>query len=199
MTGAYTFFMKSPRDSKAVLERTELVPGLVAHACPTSGGIWIDSISYWDWFRTQPGYPEPSASFESPKPFDIENDSDEQLISPRSGRLMRKCRVGSGLGFRIDYDASSGFWLDRDEYETLRSHNLHDELHLICSPSYQRSLMQMRTSSAEQDRFEKSLGVDACDRISTFAAWLSKQPRESVAMAYLQACMEQSRNSSDQG
>lgn len=191
--------MKSPRDPNATLVRTELLPGLIAHTCPTSGGVWIDTIAYWDWFRAQPGFPQPSASFESPVPAEIEDDSDRPLISPRSGRLMRKCRAGSGLGFRIDFDSSSGFWLDRAEYDALRSHNLHDELHLICSPAYQRSLMHMETSRAEQKRFERTLGIEACERISAFADWISRERDHAVAMSYLMNRIEHAQSDGDRG
>ncbi|MEZ6164021.1 MAG: hypothetical protein R3B67_06250 [Phycisphaerales bacterium] len=51
--------------------------------------------------------------------------------------------MGSGLGFHVDFDPTSGFWLDKGEYESLRSHNLHDELHLICSPEYRLAAVRM--------------------------------------------------------
>jgi len=189
--------MQSPRDPNATLVRTELLPGLIAHRCPTSGGIWIDTIAYWDWVKAQPGFPEPSVSFESPVPASIDDDSDQPLISPRSGRLMRKCKAGSGLGFRIDFDPSSGFWLDRDEYETLRSHSLHDELHLICSPAYQRELVRMQTTRAEQQRFEQRLGAEACERISAFADWITRSPNHAAAMTYLMNRIEHTQRDQD--
>ena len=185
--------MQSPRDRNTTLVRTELLPGLIAHACPTTGGVWIDVVLYWDWFRTQPGFPKPSASFESPEPITIDDDNDTPMFSPRSGRLMRKCRVGSGLGFRVDFDPTSGFWLDKGEYESLRSHNLHDELHLICSPEYQLALVRMQTTNAEQSRFERALGTEPCERIRSFAAWFTELRDQPVAMAYLMACIEDER------
>lgn len=186
--------MRSPKDPTRSLVRTEIMPGLVGHACPTTGGIWIDLVQYWDWFRTQPGFPKPVASFESPVPIDIEDDHDGPMLSPRTGRMMRKCRAGSGLGFRIDFEPSSGFWLDKGEFESLRNHNLHDELHLICSPEYQLELVRLRSGQAEQSRFEKRLGVEHCERIRTFASWLVQLPDDSVAMAYLMACIERERD-----
>ena len=186
--------MQSPRDRSTTLVRTELLPGLIAHECPTSGGVWIDVVLYWDWFREQEGFPKPSASFESPQPVAIDDDNDKPMVSPRTGRLMRKCRVGSGLGFRVDFDPSSGFWLDRGEYDSLREHNLHDELHLICSPEYQLALVRMQTSNAEQQRFERALGEESCQRIRSFASWYTGLRDQSVAMSYLMASIEDERD-----
>lgn len=186
--------MKSPRDPQAELIPTELMPGLDGHTCPTTGGVWIDLVKYWEWFRAQPGFPKPIASFESPIPVDIEDDHEGTVLSPRTGRIMRKCRAGSGLGFRIDYEPSSGFWLDKGEFDSLRSHNLHDELHLICSPEYQLELVRLRSDQAEQSRFEQRLGEENCERIRSFANWFAQLNDESIAMTYLMACIEDERD-----
>lgn len=151
-------------------------------------------VKYWDWFRTQPGFPTPAASFESPAPVEIEDDHDGPVLSPRTGRIMRKCRAGSGLGFRIDFEPSSGFWLDQGEYESLKDHNLHDELHLICSPEYQLELVRLRTEQAEESRFESKLGTGTCEQIRSFADWFAKIPDDSVAMSYLIACINEQRD-----
>jgi Zn-finger nucleic acid-binding protein len=186
--------MQSPRDTQTTLIRTEILPGLIAFSCPSSGGIWIDVVLYWDWFRTQPEYSDAKVSFESPQPASIESDTDTPLISPRTGRIMRKCKVGSGLGFRIDFEPSSGFWLDKGEYESLLEHNLHDQLHLICSPEYQLELIRMQTSESEQQRFERSLGKEVCEKIHSFAAWFAGSRDHQVAMTYLHACIEEDRD-----
>tara|TARA_E500000318_G_scaffold5598_2_gene5831 strand:+ start:159590 stop:159919 length:330 start_codon:yes stop_codon:yes gene_type:complete len=107
---------------------------------------------------------------------------------------MRKCRAGSGLGFRIDFEPSSGFWLDKGEFDSLRSHNLHDELHLICSPEYQLELVRLRSDRAEQSRFEQRLGEENCERIRSFANWFAQLNDESIAMTYLMACIEDERD-----
>lgn len=109
--------------------------------------------------------------------------------------MMRKCRVGSGLGFRIDFEPQSGFWLDKGEYESLRAHNLHDELHLICSPEFQLELVRLRTTAAEQLRFEQKLGIETCERIRSFASWFSKLPDQQVAMSLLSSSVDDARES----
>lgn len=188
--------MKSPRDPCATLVQTEIHPGLIAHICPSSGGCWIDGKHYWQWLLKQPGFPKPIPETTG-EPSSVQDDTDRPLISPESGHLMRKCRVGSGLDFRIDFDATSrGFWLDKDEYQILESRNLHDELHLICSPEYQMKLVELDSDKAQSDRFERLLGRDACQRIQAFADLLSTSDDQSISMAYLHKCLEDHAESS---
>lgn len=186
--------MKSPRDPNATLVQTEIHPGLVAYICPSSGGCWIDGKHYWEWLLKQPGFPKLIPETQG-DPVSVEDDNDRPMISPESGHLMRKCRVGSGLDFRIDFDAvSRGFWLDHGEYQILESRNLHDELHLICSPEYQMKLVELDSAKAQAERFEQLLGRDGCERIEAFAAWMNadeQQRDHSVIMAYLQSCLDQ--------
>ncbi|MFK7882580.1 MAG: hypothetical protein AB8F26_00160 [Phycisphaerales bacterium] len=128
--------MKSPIPPHARLVPKQLEDGLVVKMDPDSGGCWIDAGTYWEWVRRQPEFPGTLPDF-STVPLEAVNDSQCPLISPKSGRLMRKFDVGFGQSFRIDFDAASGaFWLDPGELEALRACGLHDALHLICSTSY---------------------------------------------------------------
>jgi Zn-finger nucleic acid-binding protein len=188
--------MKSPRDPKATLIQSEIHPGLVAYLCPSTGGYWIDGKHYWEWLLKQPGFPKPLPETQG-DPVTVEDDSDRPLISPESGHLMRKCRVGSGLDFRIDFDAiSRGFWLDHGEYQILESRNLHDELHLICSPEYQVKLIKLQSEKAQSERFDQLLGHEACLKIESFATWLSTYEDQSIPLAYLKKLLDQHTTSS---
>ena len=177
--------MQSPRDRKATLERRELEPGLACFVCPSTGGLWIDGDAYWAWLRSQPGRlsEKATATTYAPRPLD---DAEEALISPRSGRIMRKFEVGRGLRFRIDFDAASGgFWLDGGEYEALRDRNLHDELNLIASDDWQRDLRAERSRDASLDRLRRTLGADDFRRFEEFAAWIAGHQHGDVLVAEL--------------
>jgi len=182
--------MQSPRDPKATLVRTELEPALFAFRCPSSGGLWIDGEAYWNWVRAQPGFPKPIES-DAGEPVEAAEDSGQPLLSPRSGRLMRKFAVGYELEFRIDFDrASSGFWLDAGEYETLRARNLHDELHLICSPEYQKKLASLAASRASDRRLVELIGAETCAKIDAFSDAVRGHPKRSLVLAYLRERLE---------
>ena len=190
--------MKSPVDPNTSLIQREIEPGLIAYTCPKSGGIWIDHKHYWDWLLKQPGFPKPTPAI-SNMPVAIEDPHNRPLISPESGRLMIKYRVGNALNFRIDHDSiSGGFWLDKGEYDLIRERNLHDELHLICSPEYQQVLAKLDAEAVFDQRIRDILGPDRCALIRDLASTIENQEIESVAIAYLNQCIDsESRNPKD--
>lgn len=175
--------MQSPVDSRATLTRFDLLPSLEAWRCPSSNGIWIDGEAYWKWLLKQSNFPNVSHSVPS-EPIRVD-DTDRVLISPRSGRIMSKFRVGSDLGFQIDFDrATGGFWLDKDEYQALRAREMHDELHLICDEDYQKKLRQLERTEAKLSRIAALVGNEEKDRLETFAQWVSTHPNKDLILAY---------------
>lgn len=177
--------------------QAEIEPGLIAYTCPKSGGVWIDHKHYWDWLLKQPGFPKPIPAI-SDMPIAINDPHNRPLISPDSGRLMTKYRVGHGLSFRIDHDSvSGGFWLDQDEYKLLRQRNLHDELHLICSPQYQQELAKFDAQAVFDQRLKELLGPDRCNLIHTLAESIDTKELASVAIAYLNQCIDAHTEPSD--
>ena len=72
----------------------------------------------------------------------LQDDSSQRaLICPESGRLLLRYRVGHGLRFHIDRSpATGGVWLDKGEWEALKSKGLHVSLHLIFTAAYQRQI-----------------------------------------------------------
>lgn len=182
--------MQSPRDARSSLESREILPGLVAFACPTTGGCWIDGEAYWNWLRAQPGFPHPTPAVDGP-PVSLEADATKALLSPRSGRLMRKYRVGRGLDFSIDFDSSTGgFWLDREELETLQARSMQDELHLICSPEYQAQLRAMESAAARSAHARAALGPELMQAIDGLVAAIAASPQRERAIAYLREQLE---------
>jgi len=177
--------MRSPRNAHAVLVAREIAKGLTAHICPDSGGCWIDGKAYWDWWQQQPEFPRPAPATDGP-PVAVETDTGSALISPRSGRLMRKYRVGRGLDFHIDFDASTGgFWLDRGEYEALRARGMHDELHLICSSEYQSQLRAMETAHAREAIARRTLGDELYVELHSLVNRVSATNMSGPVLAFL--------------
>lgn len=183
--------MKSPVEPSTSLVQREIEPGLIAYTCPKSGGIWIDHKHYWDWLLKQPGFPKSTPAI-SDLPVPDTDTHNKPLISPESGRLMTKYRVGHALNFRIDHDSvSGGFWLDKGEYDLIRTRNLHDELHLICSPEYQQELAQIQAKAVFDKRIQGLLGPNKCDLIRQLASVIDTPETESLVIAYLNQCLDE--------
>jgi len=186
--------MQSPVDPNSTMIQREIEPGLIAYTCPKSGGFWIDHEHYWKWLLKQPGFPKSTPAIDDMPVLD-EEEHNRPLISPQSGRLMTKYRVGHGLKFRVDHDSiSGGFWLDKGEYELIRERNIHDELHLICSPEYQLELAKLDAKAVMDQRVEALLGPERCTLIRNLASKLEDPQIQSVAIAYLKQCLDEADN-----
>ncbi len=180
--------MQSPRNHKQTLVRETLESGLSSFVCPATGGRWIDGETYWAWLRAQGEITPSRNAADSASAGEVVaiNDADGALISPRSGRLMRKFRVGRGLRFAIDFDAASGgFWLDAGEYESLRAHNLHDELQLIASEDWQRELRRTESAESAERRLRMALGEVEYAKLMEVREWIGRHEQREVLVAAL--------------
>ncbi|MEM7388195.1 MAG: zf-TFIIB domain-containing protein, partial [Verrucomicrobiota bacterium] len=127
--------MISPIDSRSRLTSCQLEPDLTAWQCPASGGYWIPAKAYWRWKETHP----PKETSEADNPATPSGETPRKiLICPESGTLLTRYKVGHGLGFSIDRSSlTGGVWLDKGEWERLKEKDLHRQLHLIFTQSYQ--------------------------------------------------------------
>ena len=175
--------MLSPVHSEIRLERTEIEPGLYAYRCPKSGGVWIPLESYLNWRSHQEAQSESPPNY-TPGP---EEDSGRKaLICPESGRLLLRFRVGHGLAFHIDRSpATGGVWLDKGEWEALKRAELHREIHLIFTASYQRALRASDYTRTMERTFRERIGEADFPKVAEFAKWLSDHPRRREICSYL--------------
>src|ERR1700722_5261248 len=119
--------MQSPIDSHVTLEAREIEPGLSGYECPKSGGVWLPLPSYLRWKNTHSGAAAPVPDRNPPV---VADDSTQPArLCPESGRVLIRYRVGHGLPFHVDRSPETGgIWLDRGEWEALKSKGLHTEL-----------------------------------------------------------------------
>src|SRR5271157_1471890 len=134
--------MHSPVYPEVTMEWREIEPGLTVYECPKSGGLWIALQAYLAWKEQHPQ--APCAPPAGPLPVLADDSRQRALVCPESGCLLLRYRVGHGLPFHIDRSpATGGVWLDKGEWEALKSKGLHASLHLIFTSAYQR---QIRTT-----------------------------------------------------
>ena len=167
----------------------ELEPGLSVYECPASGGVWIPLQSFLDW-RERRG--EQAVSL--PKgyaPVFADDSGNPALICPESGRLLIRYRVGHGLGFHVDRSpATGGVWLDRGEWDALKSHGLHRELHLVFTASYQRRIRSASYNDRLEQTFAARIGAPDLERVLQFKDWLLAHPRRRDIWCYLTLFVE---------
>ena len=175
--------MISPVDPKVRMVPEEISPGLMAYKCPRSEGCWISESRYWRWISSQP---ERLERLPAAHGHDIEEESGQPVrICPETGRLMTRYRVGEGFSFRIDRSPNGGIWLDKGEWEALKSRNFHDELLFVFTNSWQKAIIQTEMLESLRGQFRNRVGDENYGRVTEFKDWLKTQGDPLAIIAFL--------------
>lgn len=176
--------MNSPLYPDTPMQSKELEPGLMVYECPKSGGLWIPLQAYLNWKERQPEIAIPSS--DDPVPAQTEEPKHKALLCPESGRLLLRYRVGHGLPFHIARSpATGGVWLEKGEWEALKSKGLHVSLHLIFTAAYQRQIRSAVYTQSLTDTFRDRIGAEDFAKVSEFAVWLTHHPKGRDICCYL--------------
>ncbi len=172
------------------MQLREIEPGLEVYECPKSGGLWIPLQSYLAW---KDRHPEPTPAPVEAEALLLQDDSRQRaLICPESGRLLLRYRVGHGLPFHLDRSPSTGgVWLDKGEWEALKSRGLHVALHLIFTASYQRQVRSSEYREKLTQTFRDRIGAADFAKVTEFGAWLAQHPKRREICCYLLDNLEQ--------
>lgn len=166
------------------MQSKEIEPGLRVCECPKSGGLWIPLQNYLNWKEQQPEIPMPTS--EEPMATQAEEPKHKALICPESGRLLLRYRVGHGLPFHIARSpATGGVWLEKGEWEALKSKGLHVSLHLVFTAAYQRQIRSAVYMQALSDTFRDRIGAEDFAKVGEFAVWLIHHPKGRDICCYL--------------
>jgi len=181
--------VQSPYNPAVSLQPKEIEPGLNAFVCPESGGVWIPLPAYFAWREQQPATPGMAAQDYAPAPAD--DSKRRALICPESGRVLLRYKAGHGLNFHVDRSPATGsVWLDKGEWEALKSKNLHTHIHEIFTASYQREIRSTEYEQSIEDGFKEQIGKDF-GRVEEFKNWLVAHPRRRQIFSYLISYNEQ--------
>jgi Zn-finger nucleic acid-binding protein len=173
--------MQCPVCKKHTMATVELAPNLSGLKCSQCSGTWIARSHYDAWRRKQPGHlPEIS----TPVQVTI-SETHKAKICPECRHLLLPYRVGHGLPFSIDYcGACGGVWLDAQEWEAIKTKNLHDNLHDMVSTHWQNEVRKEEVQVAAEQTYKRLLGP-AYDKATEFRSWLCKHPQKALILAYL--------------
>lgn len=175
--------MKSPVGTHPELTAVQLEDGLTAYRCPETGGLWIPFDSYFRWLRANPST-LPSES--SAEPFEsISEDDSKPKLCPETGTHMFPYKVGHGLKFRIDRSQTRGIWLDGGEWEQLRQHNYHHQLHLIFGAPWQAEIRRQNRESTQEQLLQERFGDELLQELQRLKERLKGHPYQPEALAFL--------------
>jgi Zn-finger nucleic acid-binding protein len=168
-----------------LLERTEIDDNLHAFTCKECGGIWIQAKAYWKWLK----------SLDHPLPEKPESETAKLTVEERPqmkicidcGHFLTRRKVGHGISFHIDRcQCCGGIWLDHNEWEILKSRNLHDDIHFIFGQEWQEDLQKEEREERYQQEVKSIIGDDVFAKVADFKDFLEKSPTKNIIMAYLQ-------------
>lgn len=176
----------------------ELETDLLALECPTCEGRWIQASRYWQWLRQHgSNLPEKPSSNTILPPV---AESRGAKICPECGHILTRCRVGHDLSFHLDRcTACGGIWFDKNEWEILKSRNLHDDIHFIFSSAWQSQALREEIERHLQQMLERKLSEQDFAEAQRIRQWLSTHPYHEELYAFLKPDSDDKGESSRRG
>lgn len=169
---------------KVAMQKKSIDENLEGYVCSKCEGVWIQAKAYWKWIKSH-GH----ILLEKPESetLDLEVlETKEIKICLDCGHFLTKRKVGHGISFHIDRCACcGGVWLDKNEWEILKSRNLHDEIHFIFSREWQDEILHQEQYTAYSKQIEDRLGTESFQKVIEFKDWLAENPNDTVILAYL--------------
>ena len=175
-----------PACKNVVLEPSIIESSLPIMICNSCGGYWLRINEYALWLKSQtPGYFDEQKTREASKLFPVV-ESGNAVICPDCGRFLRKYRVGSTIGFHLDRCSNcNGVWLDRNEWQSLKMADLHDEINQIFTQPWQQHIQHETTAGKLDAMYLERFGESDYKKIREIREWIQKHPNRNALLAFL--------------
>jgi Zn-finger nucleic acid-binding protein len=174
--------MSCPVCKTVELVNHELEPNLSSQQCPNCGGQWISAERYWTWLRQHgENLPERTAAADLPV-----TDNAQAKQCPDCRHILLRYRVGHDIPFQLDHCGHcNGIWFDRNEWEILKSRNLHDDVHFVFTEAWQAGILKLEQAIAREEFLRSRFGDADFEEMRRVKAWIDGHPRRSELLAYL--------------
>src|ERR1044072_665633 len=164
------------------LEMQILAKGLPSHHCKGCEGNWISSTAYWYWLEQQ-GVSR--ARKATPTTIEVA-DNQQAKLCPECNRIMIMFRVGHQLNFALDQCAGcNGVWFDKNEWESLKDQQLHDDIHLIFTAPWQNQVRAEERQKAFEKIYISKFGQADYAELVRIRAWLKAHSKQQEMLAFL--------------
>jgi Zn-finger nucleic acid-binding protein len=176
--------MTCPVCQEGTLSHCELESNLYANSCSKCGGVWISASQYEQWLQVH-GENLP----EKPPEQGVNLESEEKpgaKFCPECKYILMKYKVGHGVSFSLNRCAHcGGIWFDKNEWQIMKSRNLHDDVHLVFSQAWQSAVRLEEHKSAMEHILAEQLGDADLQEIRRIRNWLQSHPKSAELYAYL--------------
>ncbi|MEZ5345003.1 MAG: zf-TFIIB domain-containing protein [Pyrinomonadaceae bacterium] len=176
--------MNCPVCKASNFEKREIEPHLFVEVCKMCSGKWISRKNYDEWLEHHgailPEIPAKDDSNMTIPEFELAR------LCPVCRRILVKYKVGRNLSFNIDRCGNcAGVWLDDNEWETLKSRNLHDELNRVFTDYWQEEVKRETTRKTLSSIYEEKFGPEDYSRIQDFKNWVDDHEKSDEILAYI--------------
>lgn len=176
-------YMKCPVCKTSDLSRKEIEPNLWSMACEVCQGNWLSLADYQSWLksdeRSHLDFPPAELKMSIPE-FELVR------LCPECRRILVKYKVGKNIPFNLDRCGTcAGVWFEKDEWEVLRSRNLHADLQKIFTDHWQEEVKKEETRNHLEKMYEQKFGKEDYDKIREFKNWMDNHQKEDEIIAYL--------------
>lgn len=181
--------MKCPVCITAELSSATLESNLTCRHCNTCGGNWIQSFEYWKWREQNKGSIPENTVAPDDLPADLPDPKSGILrakFCPECSSILIRYKVGHGVSFAIDQCGHcGGVWFDKDEWESLKARNLHDDVYTIFTAPWQTKVRTQESIRVQEEIYRKKFGKEGFEEIKRMKEWIDEHPRKQEIIAYL--------------
>lgn len=155
----------------------------LVHSCTHCGGSLIFLKDYLRWLESNPENLNADTK-ESCALADAE-DQKKALLCPVTGKLMRKFRITAGSDHRLDLSGEvNAIWIDKGEWELLRSAGLGGKLNQIFTSSWQQKVRDANSREVLHSWYEREFG-EHFEAIEAFRERIAGLDNRAEIIAYL--------------
>ncbi len=176
--------MNCPVCKTEALSYAELEADLSARHCAKCEGNWISSFEYWKWReKLVDELPDREAPPEAPNP---STGLLAAKICPECRGLLVRFKVGHGVAFSLDRCGNcGGVWFDKDEWEALRSRNLHDDVYTVFTAPWQDRVRKEESVRQQEQIYTRKFGEEGFEEVKRMKEWIDDHPLRQEILAYL--------------
>lgn len=177
--------MKCPNCESMDSVNLTLEDNLHAIKCNNCEGIWIPSTNYLKYIESN----KPDLSLLNPTDMQkvfSEKDTETGKKCPDCGKQVVARKAGFGAEFKVDRcDHCYGIWLDRDEWELLKSKNLNTVIYYMFTSTWEMKVRSQTEFSLKLKAIEKNFSEDQSTKIVDFLKWLEQQDNKHELLSYM--------------
>lgn len=176
--------MKCPVCILSELKTNVLEGALQTLHCGGCGGHFLQATTYWKWLEEH-GENLPEIPAQDVEPLET-NDVKRGKLCAECGGILVPYHVGRSTGFSVDRCGQcGGIWFDKNEWETLRLRNLHDDIHFIFSKHWQDAVAREERDKQREARLRQTFGDTDYEELLRIKAWLDAHPRSRELYSFL--------------